>query len=26
MKTSWLGAASAGLRDEGTDPDDDGVG
>lgn len=26
MKTLWLGAASAGLRDEGTDPGDDGCG
>lgn len=26
MKTLWLGVASAGLRDEGTDPDDDGRG
>ena len=24
MKTLWLAVASAGLRDEGTDPDDDG--
>ena len=26
MKTLWLAVASAGLRDEGTDPDDGGGG